>query len=280
MFNNYWFYKTWEWDKKYFQLDIWASYNLKLQNNKYLIFHKRKFKKKVINQLQKWMWLITERQNINFHFDTNFFINWLCYYQRNLKNAFIKNWNINDLDLYNDLYNSFWLNLKYRKYLEIYWNYKSIENIKNEVKQANLNQAISFILALSIIYWNWNIIEEWEKIYLWSILLNFPFDNTLVEFQDIIFKIEDILLQNKIYNKLTYTKKQNFIWNIQDVDLLEILWKAVLLDWIKDFFQLEDKLEPLFNTKIESLQKQLDNDLRITLNNFKITEIEWMSIDF
>ena len=281
MFDKYWFYKTAETkDNKFFQLDLWCSYNLKIENNEYLVFHKRKFKKSNINNLQNGMWLITEKQNINFSFDKDFFINWLCYYQRNLKDAYIKNWGLDELELYENLFKSFWLELKYRKYLEIHWNYKNIEAINQEISTANLDQAISFLLALSIIYWDWNIIEEWKNIYLWSILIKFPFDNSLLEFQDIIFHIEDILIQNKIYNKLTYTKKQDFIWNIQDVDLLEILWKAILLPWIKEFFQIEEKLEPLFNTKLKLLQKQLNNDLRINLDNFKITEVKWVSLDF
>ncbi len=281
MFDKYWFYKIWNTDdNKIFQLDLWASYNLKIENNEYLVFHKRKFKKLNINNLQNWMWLVTERQNINFNFDKDFFISWLSYYQRNLKNAHIKEGWLDELELYEQLFKDFWLELKYRKYLEIHWNYKDIETIKQEISTANLDQAISLLLALSIIYWDWNIVEEWENIYLWSILIKFPFDNSLVEFQDIIFHIEDILIQNKIYNKLTYTKKQDFMWNIQDVDLLGILWEAILLPWIKSFFQTEEKLEPLFNTKLELLQKQLNNDLRIGLNDFKITEIKWVSIDF
>ncbi len=281
MFDKYWFYKTWNIDdNKIFQLDLWASYNLKIENNEYLIFHKRKFKKLNINNLQNWMWLVTQKQDIKFSFNKESFINWLCYYQRNLKTAFIKNWWLDELELYNNLFKNFWLELKYRKHLEIHWNYKNIEDIKQSFSTDNLDQAISFLLALAIIYWDWNIVEEWENIYLWSILIKFPFDNSLVEFQNIIFNLEDTLIKNKIYNKLTYTKKQEFIWNIQDIDLLEILWKSIMLKWIKDFFQTEEKLEPLFNTKFELLKKQLNNDLRINIDNFKITEIKWISLDF
>ena len=50
MFDKYWFYKIWNTnDNKIFQLDLWASYNLKIENNEYLVFHKRKFKKLNIN---------------------------------------------------------------------------------------------------------------------------------------------------------------------------------------------------------------------------------------
>lgn len=278
MFDKYWFFKTQDKENnKKFQLDLWTSYNLEIENNEYLIFHKNKFKKRNLNNLQSWMWLITEKQNINFSLDKDFFINGLCYYQKNLKTAFVKNWWLDELELYERLFEDFGLKLKYREYLEIHWNYKNIEAIKQEITMISLDQAVSFILALAIVYWDWNIIEEWENVYLWSILIKFPFDKALVEFQDIIFNIEDILTKNKIYNRLTWTKKQEFIWNLQDVDLLQILGEAVLINWIKEFFQIEEKLTPLFNTKFELLQKQLNNDLRIDLEDFKITEVVWVS---
>ena len=278
MFDKYWFFETQNVENnKKIQLDLWISYNLEIKDNEYLIFHKNKFKKRNLNNLQSWMWLITEKQNINFSFDKDFFINGLCYYQKNLKIASIKNWWLDELELYERLYEDFGLKLKYREYLKIHWNYKNIENIKQEITTISLDQAVSFVLALAIVYWDWNIIEEWKNVYLWSILIKFPFDKALVEFQDIIFNIEDILIKNKIYNRLTWTKRQEFIWNLQDVDLLQILGEAVLINWIKEFFQIEEKITPLFNTKFGLLQKQLNNDLRIDLEDFKITEVVWVS---
>jgi len=141
-------------------------------------------------------------------------------------------------------------------------------------KYANLNQAISFLLALASIYWDWNIIEENSGAYLWSVLINFPFDNSLWEYQDIIFSIEDILLQNHIYNKLFLTKKQNFIWNIYDFDLLETFWKAILNTNLKDFFQINEEVQALYKKELPKLVQQLDTDLRIHLDRFKLTEIE------
>jgi len=278
--DKYWFYFLKEtWFQKY-KLDIWASIELDLKNNEYIIFHKRRFFKKNTNELQKWMALLTESKEINFEFDRNFFIYWLTYYQRNWKDAFIKWWDLDELDLYQDLYKNFWLQLKLRKYLEIHWDYPSIEEIEQEIKYANLNQAISFLLALTTIYWDWNLIEEPDNVYLWNILVKFPFDSSLWEFQNIIFSLEDILIQNKVYNKLTLTKKQDFIWNIYDFDLLKVLWKAILDKSLRDFFQVDEEILPLYSKKIEELSKQLDTDLRVKLDNFKLTEIEGIKIKF
>jgi len=264
--------------KSKYQIDIWTSYNLIANNNEYIIFHKRRFYKITTNKLQKGMALITESKDINFNLNEDFLVYWLVYYQRNLKSAHIKWWHIEELELYKDLFKSFWLELKLRKYLEIRWNYPSIETISQFIKHINLDQAISFLLGMSIIYGNWNIIEEQDNIYLWNILIKAPFDSILSEFQQIIFSIEDILIKNKIYNKLTYTKKWYFIWNINDYDLLKIFWQIILHSKLKNIFQLDKKLEVIFSKQLPILSKQLFNDLRINLNNFKLTEIQWINL--
>jgi len=280
MFDKYWFYFTKEtWFKKY-NLDIWASINLQIPKNEYIIYHKRRFLRKNTNELQKWMALLTENKNIDFNFDETFFKYWLTYYQRNLQTAFIKWWDIEELELFQDLYKNFWLTLKLRKYLQIEWDYPTIEEIQNNIKYANLSQSISFLLALATIYWDWNLIEEENDVFLWSILIKFPFDSSLMEYQDIIFQIEDVLIKNKIYNKLTLSKKQDFIWNIYDKNLLEVMWKAILIDKLKNFYDIDEKILPLFNKKINTLKWQLNTDLRINLDDFKLVEIEWINSIF
>jgi len=280
MFDKNWFYFLKEvWFQKY-TLDLWASVNLILKNNEYVVFHKRRFFKKNTNELQKGMALLTKVVDINFEFDSDFFVYWLTYYQRDWKNAFIKWWDLDELELYQDLYSQFWLQLKLRKYLEIHWGYPTIDNISNNIESASINQVISFLLALATIYWDWNLIEENDNVYLSNILIRFPFDSSLWEFKDIIFTIEDLLLKNWIYNKLTITRKQDFIWNIYDFDLLRILWKAILDNKIKDFYQVDEEVLPLYSKKMKELSFQLDTDLRIDLNEFKLTEIESVKIDF
>ena len=280
MFDKNWFYFLKEvWFQNY-TLDLWASVNLNLKNNEYVVFHKRRFFKKNTNELQKGMALLTKVVDINFEFDSDFFVYWLTYYQRDWKNAFIKWWDLDELELYQDLYSQFWLQLKLRKYLEIHWDYPTIDNISNNIESASINQVISFLLALATIYWDWNLIEENDNVYLSNILIRFPFDSSLWEFKDIIFTIEDLLLKNWIYNKLTITRKQDFIWNIYDFDLLRILWKAILDNKIKDFYQVDEEVLPLYSKKMKELSFQLDTDLRIDLNEFKLTEIESVKIDF
>jgi len=280
MFDKYGFYYLKElWFKKYI-LDIGASLNLDLPQNEYVVFHKRRFFKKNTNELQKNMALVTESCNLSFSFDEQAFKYWLTYYQRNWKNAFIKGWDFDELELYQSLYKSFWLDLKLRKYLEIVWEYENIESILNNTMYFNLSQAISFLLALATIYGDWNLVEDENDVYLSNILIKFPFDSSLSEYQNIILNIEDVLLKNKLYNKLTLTKKQDFIWNIYDRDLLKIMWEAILHPKLKDFYNVDEKVLPLFEKKIENLKWQLNTDLRINLDDFKLVEIEKVQASF
>lgn len=280
MFDKNWFYYTENISNKKYNLDLWLTNMITIENNEYVVFHKRRFKTSPTSNLQKWMWLLTKSEDISFNFSKEFFIYWLTYYQRNLKDAFIKKWWIEELNLYNWLFKIFWLELKYRDSLEIRWNYIWIEEINKKIEYANLDEAISFLFALAIIYWDWNIIEENNDIFLWNIFIKFPFENSLAEFQNIIFSIEDKLSENWIFNKLNYTKKQEFIWNIIDYDMLKLFWKLILEKEFKVFFQSDEILNPIFKTHKESLSKQLNTDLRINLDNFKLTEIEWISLNF
>ena len=275
MFDKYWFYFLKETGFQKYQLDIWASINLELWKKEYVVFHKKRFFRKNTNELGKQMALLTESKDFNFDFDKVFFIYWLAYYQKNWKDAIIKWWDIDELELYQQLYNDFDLQLKLRKNLQIVWNYKTIEDIKNNAIYMDLNQAISFLLALATIYWNWNIVEENWELLLSNIEIRFPFDWSLVEYQEIIFQIEDILIKNWIYNKLSINKKQEFIWNIYDFDLLIIFAKSIQkVKALKDFFQVEWEIKTIFEKKLDTLKKQLDTDLRIKLDKFKLTEIE------
>ena len=143
-----------------------------------------------------------------------------------------------------------------------------------DIKFANIHQAISFVLGLATLYWDWNLVEEQDDIYLSNVLIKFPFDWALSEYQELILSIEDVLAKNKIYNSLIYTKKWEFIWNISDVDLLKIMWEFLSFDKVKDFFQIYESISPIYEKKFENLKNQLFNDLRIKLNKFKLTEIK------
>ncbi len=265
-------------DDKEYNLDIWASSFLTISNNKYVVFHKRNFKKVEANKLQKWFSLITRIQDIDFVFSEEFFIYGLTYYQRNLKLAHFKWGDLDTLETYSDLFEKFWLKLKLRKYLEIHWDYLPLEELALKIKYADLNQVISFILALATIYWDWNLIEENDNLYLNNVLIKFPFDSSLADFQQMIFDLEDVLINNKLYNSLVYTKKGEFIWNIKDFDLLKIFWNFLIFEKVKDFFQVYDEIKPIYELKLSWLKNQLFTDLRVKLDKFKLTEIEWIQI--
>lgn len=280
MFDKYGFYYTEEFDKKKYDVDVGLTFFLTLSNNKYVVFHKRNFKKVETGNLQSWMSFVTERVRVDFKFDEEFFIYGLTYYQKNLKQAIIKSSDLESLETFSPLYEKFWLNLKLRDYLHIDGNYPPFEEILQKVKFANLNQAVSFILALATLYWDWNLVEDYEDVYLSNVLLKFPFDWVLAEYQDLILSLEDILTNNKIYNNLIYTKKWEFIWNITDVDLLKIMWEFLVNDKVKNFFNSEEVILPIFEKKKDTFKKQLFNDLRINLDDFKLTEIKWIKISY
>lgn len=279
MFDKCWFYFTKQtWLEKY-ELDIWLSKNLIIQDNEYVVFTKNNFRKVKSWKLQKWMNLLTESKEINFSFDKNFFIYWLVYYQRNLNQAIIKSDDIEILEMFENLFKNFWLELKLRKFIEIHWNYPNIEEITNLSKYADLNQAISFLLALAVLNGDWNLIEDKENIFLWNIVIKFPFDWAISEYKELIFNIEDILIENKIYNKIHFTKKNEIIWTIKDFDLLEVFWKAIFeIKELRNFFQLVNKVKTIFSKDLEILKKQLNTDLRINLDRFKLTEVEKISL--
>ena len=276
-FDKYGFLFTKEISQNKYFVDVGCSSVLELDEKEYVIFHKRKFHKIPTSKLQSQMSFVTQRQRIDFQFDEKFYIYWLAYYQRNLKQAHFKGGDLEQLEIYQDLFEKFSLKLKLRHYLEIHGDYPSFEEIYQLVKNANLNQAISFVLALATIYGDWNLVEE-DDIYLSNVLIQFPFDASLSEYQDMIFALEDILVKNKIYNFLTYTKKGDFIWNIKDVDLLKIMGEFLASEKVADFFQVDEKILPIFEKKLPTLVKQLDTDLRIKLDEFKLTLIEWVRL--
>lgn len=281
MFDKYGFYFTKQVGFQKYDLDIWASTTLELENNEYVVFHKRRFFKKNTNQLQKSMALVCKKNDeFKFNFNKDFFKYGLTYYQRNGKNAMIKWWTLEQLELFQPLFNSFDLDIKLRENLEIHWNYPNIEQISNLMENASIDEAISFLLALAVVHGEWNLVDEVDDAYLWNILIKFPFDSVLGEYMNLIFSLEDKLLKNWFYNKLVFTKKQHFIFNIYDVDLLKILGESVILPWINTFFQIDEKLVPLYIKKEKDLKKQLDIDLRIKLDSFKLVEIEWITFKF
>ena len=47
---------------------------------------------------------------------------------------------------------------------------------------------------------------------------------------------------------------------------------------VKDFFQIDEPILPIFSKKLPTLAKQLDTDLRVKLDKFKLTEIEGVKL--
>jgi len=280
MWDKNWFYYTKNINSTGYFLDVWTSTYLEIENNEYITFFKRYFEKTSAEDLQNQMALITQSQQIDFNLDENFFVYWLTYYQRNLKLAHFKWGDIKKLEIYSDFFRKFNLELKLRHYLEIHGNYPTLEELKTITKDANLNQTVSFILALAIIYWKWHFVEEEDDVYLSNVLIRFPFDGTLADYQEIVLNLEDVLLKNKIYNYLTYTKKWEFIWNIKDFNLLEVMWGFLANNKVRFFFQLDEPIKPIFSKKLDTLKEQLNNDLRIKIDNFKLTQIEGIKIKF
>lgn len=281
MFDKNWFYYKKEISKEIYSLDIWMSVNLSLHNNEYIIFHKRNFHKIAWNKLQKGMQLVTKSEEIdNFKLDEQFFKYALTYYQRQEKKAYLKGFSLEEKEVYERLFKSFGLGLRFIEYLEVIWDYESIETIQEKFKIANIEQALSFLLWLASIYGDWNLIEEDNDVFLWNILIKFPFDNRLWEYLSIIINLEDMLADNHYYNNINFTKKQDFIINIKDKDLLSVFWKTISKWKLKDFFEVDESIKPFFDKNKEKLSKQLYQDLRIKLNNFKLTEIKGISLDF
>jgi len=281
MFDKNWFYYTKNISKNTYNIDIWLSTNLVVENNEYIIFHKRHFKKLSANELQKNMQILTQSKKIeNFQLDETYFKYALTYYQRQKNKAYLKNIGIEEKQIYENLFESFDLKLRFIEYLEVLWNYENIETIQENFKTANIKQALSFLLWLASVYGEWNLVEEKDDVYLWNILIKFPFDWSLWEYQNIIIKLEDILVNNYFYNNISFTKNQDFIINIKDKDLLSIFWEAIAKWKLADFFQTQEPIKPFFDKNIKMLSKQLDQDLRIKLDNFKLTEIKGISLEF
>ena len=281
MFDKNWFYYTKNISENTYNIDIWLSTNLVVENNEYIIFHKRHFKKLSANELQKNMQILTQSKKIeNFQLDETYFKYALTYYQRQKNKAYLKNIGIEEKQIYENLFESFDLKLRFIEYLEVLWNYENIETIQENFKTANIKQALSFLLWLASVYGEWNLVEEKDDVYLWNILIKFPFDWSLWEYQNIIIKLEDILVNNYFYNNISFTKNQDFIINIKDKDLLSIFWEAIAKWKLADFFQTQEPIKPFFDKNIKMLSKQLDQDLRIKLDNFKLTEIKGISLEF
>jgi len=280
MFDKNWFYYTKNISKDIYNIDTWWSINLVVENNEYIIFHKRHFKKISANNLQDSMQILTKSQTIDFQLDENFFKYALTYYQKSWNKAYIKWANLEKKEIYKSLFASFWLKLRFIEYLEILWDYKNIEIIKEFFKNANIHESLSFLLGLASIYGEWNLIEQDDDVFLWNILIRFPFDWKIAEYQDIILKIEDLLIQNNFYNSLYFTKKQDFIINIKDTNLLNIFWESISKWKLADFFQTQESIKPFFDKNIEKLSRQLEQDLRIKLDKFKLTEIKGIKLNF
>jgi hypothetical protein len=74
MFDKYGFHYTEHISENKYLLDVGASRLLELENNNYIVFHKRKFQKVPTQKLQAKMSLVTQLANINFEFDEKFFV--------------------------------------------------------------------------------------------------------------------------------------------------------------------------------------------------------------
>lgn len=281
MFDKNWFYYTIKNSDNKYKLDIWLSTNLTIKNNEYIIFHKRHFQKILGNELQNSMQILAESKDIdNFQLDENYFRYALTYYQRQKNKAYIKNAKLEEKEVYEDLFNSFWLELRFIEYLEVLGNYEDIDDIKDNFNIANIEQWLSFLLWIATIYWDWNLIEQDDDVFLWNIIIRIPFDWRLADYQDIIIKLEDLLIENHFYNNIHFTKKQDFIINIIDKDILNLFGKEISKWKLSVFFQTQEPIQCFFDENLEKFKKQLDQDLRIKLNNFKLTEIKWISLDF
>ncbi len=281
MFDKNWFYyKNTTWKDSY-NLDIWMSTNLHIENNEYIVFHKRNFKKIQASKLQENMQVITKSKELdNFKLDEKFFKYALTYYQRQEKKAYLKGFRLEEKEIYKNLFKSFNLDLKFIEYLEVIWDYQNIETIQEDFRTVNIEQSLSFLLGLASVYGEWNLVEEDDDVFLWNILVKFPFDNRVWEYHDIIIKLEDILADNHFYNNINFTKKQEFIINIKDKDILSMFWKTISNWKLKDFFETQEPIKPFFDKNIERLSRQLDQDLRIKLDDFKLTEIKGISLEF
>jgi len=96
------------------------STNLVVENNEYIIFHKRHFKKLSANELQKNMQILTQSKKIDdFQIDETYFKYALTYYQRQKNKAYIKNVRIEEKKVYESLFESFGLKLRFIEYLEV-----------------------------------------------------------------------------------------------------------------------------------------------------------------
>lgn len=280
MFDKYWFYLDKQISESLYDLDVWASINLILKNSEYIVFHKRKFKKIPLNQMQNGMHILTKSQDLDFKLSEKFFVYAMTYYQRNWNKAYLKWFSMDEKDVYQDLFKNFWLELKFIEYLEIYWNYSDIETIAYDIKNASLDEAFSFLLGLASVFWEWNLVEEDADVFLWNILIKLPFDGTIWEYHDIIINLEDILIKNWFYNQVTFSKKQNFIINIKDFDILRIFWKKIKEWKLEEFFQTQEVVKPYFSKTLKKFSDQLDTDLRIKLDKFKLIEVKKVSLSF
>lgn len=280
MFDKNWFYYSKKISEELYKLDFGGSLDLSITQKEYIIFHKRKFKKVSLNQIQNSMQILTKQIWKKAEFDERFFIHWLTYYQRQSSQAFLKWGSIEEMEVYQKLFNDFNLTLKFREYLEIRGDYSDLEEIDKDFENIDFNKAISFLLAIACVYGEWNLIEKQDDAFLWNILLKFPFDGRLSEYQHIITKLEDIFIKEWIYNNINFTKKQDFIINIKDNDMLKIFWELIFSTKLKDFFEIDEKIETFFDKQIQFLEKQLEQDLRIQETNFKLTEIKSVKLDF
>lgn len=280
MFDKHWFYYTANISQDKYRIDFGWSLDLSSENKEYVIFHKRKFKKIPLNKIQNSMQILTKENESKVEFDEKFFKHWLTYYQRQVSQAFLKGGWKDEMEVYQGLFNDFSLKLKLKEYLEIHWDYSDLDEILKDFQNINFNQAISFILWLSCVYWERNLVESNDDVFLWNIMLKFPFDWRLWEFQDIITILEDSFMKENIYNKISFTKKQEFMINIKDKDILKIFWKLIFSTKLRKFFQIDEILETFFDKQQKLLSKQLNQDLKIDLDRFKLTEISSISLDF
>ena len=265
-----------------FSVNLGGSKPEILENNIYLVYNKGKFEIKQLKNSQKTLWIIKyiENKYKDFKLDKTFFRYWIIYYQRDGQTPYLKKYPKNNIENLNTILKNLETNLQWEienNYVKIVWEITEFSKIKESILNTkDSNKLISFLLWNMIWYGKITTIDTWKGISLKNILLDLPFDTNLFYEKEIIFYIEEKLIESGLYNKV-FDNVLSIKFNLMDYELIDIIIDFIKVNELEDYFQIWEG--DLTNMKKNKLMK-IQEECKKFLESSNPQEIEIGKIDY
>ncbi len=245
---------------------------------KILVYYKRKIIPKEINQVSSGMnvFKATETKNIKNKVDEELFYAWLGIYKEFVEEtwketAYVYKASKEQGELINEIIANLWFSIflkLHKNFLYLDWDILNLNDTKSKlneaIEQKNYDKIFSFILGLSIAYWDFDI----KNNILNNIKINIPFVGKLqaeINFFDdffINFKKEDLVI-----NKDILEKKFWFVYQlvIKDWEILDFIINTNTI-----FENIENWKKRSLSSYIQQLTELIWPEEFSKINNIKI----------